>query len=217
MYRAIDIETIKAKTMRGLSFPAGIITSPGVHGYTEELDQRLSYDPAKSKELLAAAGYPEGFEIQLDCPNDRYNNDEAICQATVGMLARIGIKANLNARSKSVYFKSLQNKEADFYLLGWGVPTHDSHYVFSYLAATPGSWNFVNFSDKRLDELTDAMEVETDSAKRDAMIAEAWKILKDSNVYIPLHHQVIAWGLKEGLELPIIANDSPAFRMAMWK
>jgi peptide/nickel transport system substrate-binding protein len=217
MYRAIDIETIKAKTMRGLSFPAGIITSPGVHGYTPELDQRLSYDPAKSKELLAAAGYPDGFEIQLDCPNDRYNNDEAICQATVGMLARIGIKANLNARSKSVYFKSLQNKEADFYLLGWGVPTLDSHYVFSYLAATPGSWNFVNFSDKRLDELTDAMEIETDSAKRDAMIAEAWKILKDSNAYIPLHHQVIAWGLKEGLELPIIANDSPAFRMAMWK
>ena len=61
------------------------------------------------------------------------------------------------------------------------------------------------------------MEIETDSAKRDAMIAEAWKIMKDSNAYIPLHHQVIAWGLKEGLELPIIANDSPAFRMAMWK
>jgi peptide/nickel transport system substrate-binding protein len=217
MYRAIDVDTIRAKTMRGLSFPAGIITSPGVHGYTEALDQRLSYDPAAAKDLLTQAGYPDGFEIQLDCPNDRYNNDEAICQAAVGMLARIGVKANLNARSKSVYFKSLQNKEADFYLLGWGVPTLDSHYVFSYLAATPGSWNFVNFSDKRLDELTDAMEVETDAAKRDAMIAEAWQILKDSNAYIPLHHQVIAWGLKDGLELPIIPNDSPQFRMAMWK
>lgn len=217
MYKAIDVEAIKAKTMRGLSFPAGIITSPGVHGFTEDLDARLPYDVDAARSLLAEAGYPDGFEIQLDCPNNRYNNDEAICQATVGMLAQIGIKANLNARPKSIHFKALQNKESDFYMLGWGVPTLDSHYVFSYLGASDGSWNFTNFSDARLDELTDAMEVETDSAKRDAMIAEAWDILKASNVYLPLHHQVIAWGLNADLELPIVPNDSPALRMAMWK
>jgi len=217
MYKAIDIETIKAKTMRGLSFPAGIITSPGVHGFTEALDARLAYDVDAAKKLLDEAGYPDGFEIQLDCPNDRYNNDEAICQATVGMLARIGIKANLNARPKSIHFKALQNKESDFYMLGWGVPTLDSHYVFSYLAASAGSWNFTNFSDARMDELTAAMETETDGAKRDAMIAEAWDILKASNVYLPLHHQVIAWGMNHNLMLPIVANDSPNFRSAMWK
>ena len=217
MYKAIDIDAIKAKTMRGLSFPAGIITSPGVHGFTEALDGRLPYDVAAAKTLMAEAGYPDGFEIQLDCPNNRYNNDEAICQATVGMLAQIGIKVNLNARPKSIHFKALQNKESDFYMLGWGVPTLDSHYVFSYLSASDGSWNFTNFSDARMDELTDAMEIETDAAKRDAMIAEAWDILKASNVYLPLHHQVIAWGLNADLELPIVANDSPALRMAMWK
>ncbi|MEQ8817076.1 MAG: ABC transporter substrate-binding protein [Thalassobaculum sp.] len=217
MYRAIDIDTIRKKTMRGLSFPAGIITSPGVHGYTEALDQRLGYDPDAARKLLADAGYPNGFKVQLDCPNDRYNNDEAICQATVGMLARIGIEVSLNARSKSIHFKSLQNKESDFYMLGWGVPTLDSHYVFSYLAASKGSWNFTGLSDARLDELTTQMETETDAAKRDAMIQEAWEILKTSNAYLPLHHQVIAWGLKDGLTLPIVPNDSPQFRTAQWK
>lgn len=217
MYRAIDIETIQRKTMRGLSFPAGIITSPGVNGYTEALDERMAFDPDQAKALLAEAGYPDGFGVQLDCPNDRYNNDEAICQATVGMLAKIGIKVNLNATPKSIHFKSLQNKESDFYMLGWGVPTLDSHYVFSYLAASEGSWNFTGFSDARLDELTKAMEVETDAAKRDAMIAEAWDILKASNAYLPLHHQVIAWGMSDGLELPIVPNDSPSFRMAQMR
>lgn len=217
MYRAIDIDTIRKKTMRGMSFPAGIITSPGVHGYTEALDERLGYDVDAAKKLLAEAGYPNGFKVQLDCPNDRYNNDEAICQATVGMLAKIGIEVSLNARSKSIHFKSLQNKESDFYMLGWGVPTLDSHYVFSYLAASKGSWNFTGFADARLDELTTLMETETDSAKRDAMIKEAWDILKASNVYLPLHHQVIAWGMKDGLTLPIVPNDSPQFRTAQWK
>lgn len=91
LHQAIDIEAIKAKVMRGLSVPAGIITSPGVHGYTKELDSRLPHDPAAARKLLAEAGYPGGFDVRLDCPNDRYNNDEAICRAVVGMLARIGV------------------------------------------------------------------------------------------------------------------------------
>ncbi len=217
VYRAIDVETIRQKIMRGLSFPAGIITSPGVHGFTEALDQRLDVDLAAAKALLAEGGYPNGFEVQLDCPNNRYNNDEAICQATVGMLAKLGVKVNLNARPKSIHFKSLANGESDFYMLGWGVPTLDSHYVFSYLGHSKGSWNFTGLNNARMDELTDAMEVETDLGKRDAMIQEAWDILKASNVYVPLHHQVIAWGMKDGLELPIRPNDSPQFRMAMMK
>jgi peptide/nickel transport system substrate-binding protein len=217
MYRAIDIDTIKAKIMRGLSFPAGIITSPGVHGFNEKLDERLAYDVDKAKALMAEAGHGGGFSVRLDCPNDRYNNDEAICQAVVGMLAKIGVKADLNATPKSIHFKSLQNGESDFYMLGWGVPTLDSHYVFSYLAASGGSWNYTGLKNDRIDELTSKMEVETEIAARDAMIQEAWELLKASNVYLPLHHQVIAWGMSDKLDLPIVPNDSPQFRMAMFK
>src|SRR5690606_11551236 len=81
VYQAIDIKAIQQKVMRGESAPAGIITPSFVNGWTKELDQRPPFDVEASKKLLAEAGYPDGFEVRLDCPNDRYINDEAICQA----------------------------------------------------------------------------------------------------------------------------------------
>ena len=221
MYQAIDIETIKKKVMRGLSFPAGIITSPGVHGYTEALDKRLPYDIERAKALMVEAGYEDGFGVTLDCPNNRYVNDEAICQAVVPMLAQIGIKVDLAARPKSVHFKRLQQRDTSFYMLGWGVPTLDSHYVFEYLAHTTdgkkGSWNFTGFSNARMDEVTGKMLSEVDAEKRDQLVAEAWDILKGDIVYLPLHHQVISWAMSDGLEMPITANDTPHFKWMRFK
>ncbi|MFN4089899.1 MAG: ABC transporter substrate-binding protein [Alphaproteobacteria bacterium] len=217
MYQAIDIEAIRQKVMRGDSEPAGMIAAPFVSGWTEELDARLPYDVEASRKLLAEAGYPEGFQTKLDCPNDRYINDEGICQAVVGMLGRVGIKVALDAQSKSLHFPKIQKRTSDFYLLGWGVPTLDSHYVFSFLMHSKGTWNATGYANPRVDELTQAMETEVDVEKRNAMIAEVWKIARDEIVYLPLHHQVITWAMKDRLEMPIIANDSPQFRYAVLK
>ncbi|MBM3554613.1 MAG: ABC transporter substrate-binding protein [Alphaproteobacteria bacterium] len=221
IYRAVDIEAIKAKVMRGMAVPAGMITSPGVHGYSPELDKRPPFDVGKAKELMKAAGYGEGFGVTLDCPNDRYNNDEAICQATVAMLAQIGIKVDLASRSKSLHFPKLQNKDTSFYLLGWGVPTLDSHYVFSYLAQTAdgknGSWNFTQWSNKEFDALANGMLTELDASKRDAMIRKAWDMLNKEMIYLPLHHQILGWATTDKLDLPIVANDTPQFRWGRFK
>ena len=193
LYQAIDIDAIKKKVMRGDSEPAGIITFPGVTGYTKDLDKRLPYDPKAAKQLLADAGYPDGFDVELRCPNDRYVNDEAICTAVVGMFGKIGVNVSLNAQTKSKHFKELKEDKSDFYMLGWGVPTLDSHYVFHYLYDSGASWNKVNFSNARVDELIKVMEGEVDLTKRNAAISEAWKIVKDDISYLPLHHQVISW------------------------
>ena len=214
LYQAIDIEAIKKKVMRGLSEPAGIITFPGVTGYTKDLDKRLSYDPEASKKLLADAGYPNGFDVELRCPNDRYVNDEAICTAVVGMFGKIGVNVSLNSQTKSKHFKELKNKKGDFYMLGWGVPTLDSHYVFHYLYDTGASWNRVNFSSSRVDELIKVMEGEVDLNKRNAAIAEAWKIVKDDISYLPLHHQVISWASAKNVNVPIRPNNEPLFRFS---
>jgi len=133
------------------------------------------------------------------------------------MLARIGVKVALDAQTKSLHFPKLAKRETDMYLLGWGVTTLDSHYVFSFLAHTKGTWNATGYSNARFDELTEAMEIEIDPEKRDAMIAEAWKILREDMVYLPLHHQVISWAMKDRLEMPIIANDQAQFRYAVIK
>ncbi len=214
LYQAIDIEAIKKKVMRGLSEPAGIITFPGVTGYTKALDKRLPYDVDAAKKLLADAGYPNGFDVELRCPNDRYVNDEAICTAVVGMLGKIGVNVNLFAQTKSKHFKELKDNQGDFYMLGWGVPTLDSHYVFHYLYETDASWNKVNFSDADVDAAIRVMEGEVDLDKRNAAIAEAWKIVRDNIAYLPLHHQVISWASKSNVNVPIRPNNEPLFRFS---
>ena len=217
LYQAIDIEAIKKKVMRGLSEPAGIITFPGVNGYTQDLDKRLPYDVDAAKKLLADAGYPKGFDVELRCPNDRYVNDEAICTAVVGMLGKIGVNVNLFAQTKSKHFKELKEDKGDFYMLGWGVPTLDSHYVFHYLYESGASWNKVNFSNSDVDAAIRVMEGEVDLDKRNAAIANAWKIVKDDISYLPLHHQVISWATKNNVDVPIRPNNEPLFRFASFK
>ena len=217
LYQAIDIEAIKKKVMRGLSEPAGIITFPGVNGYTKDLDKRLPYDVDAAKKLLADAGYPKGFDVELRCPNDRYVNDEAICTAVVGMLGKIGVNVNLFAQTKSKHFKELKEDKGDFYMLGWGVPTLDSHYVFHYLYESGASWNKVNFSNSDVDAAIRVMEGEVDLDKRNAAIANAWKIVKDDISYLPLHHQVISWATKNNVDVPIRPNNEPLFRFASFK
>ena len=214
LYQAIDIDAIKKKVMRGDSEPAGIITFPGVTGYTKDLDKRLPYDPKAAKQLLADAGYPDGFDVELRCPNDRYVNDEAICTAVVGMFGKIGVNVSLNAQTKSKHFKELKEDKSDFYMLGWGVPTLDSHYVFHYLYDSGASWNKVNFSNARVDELIKVMEGEVDLTKRNAAISEAWKIVKDDISYLPLHHQVISWASAKNVNVPIRPNNEPLFRFS---
>jgi peptide/nickel transport system substrate-binding protein len=210
---AIDLNAIQKVVMRGFSVPAGVITAPGVHGFPKDLDKnRPPYDPEKAKKLLAEAGYPNGFEVALDVPNDRYNNDEAIGQATVGMLGKIGIKVKLVSQSKSLHFPKISKRTSDFYMLGWGVPTLDSAYVFSYLYHKKGQWNATGYDNPKVNDLTDGINVEMNQAKRDAMIAEAWKIVNDDLPYIPLHHQVIVWAMKKNIEMPIAPDDQPQFR-----
>jgi len=213
VYQAIDIEAIRDRIMRGLSAPAGIITPPAVHGWTEELDARFPFDPDAARALMADAGYEDGFSVRLDCPNNRYVNDEAICQATVAMLARIGIEVNLEALPKSLHFPKIDDRETDFYMQGWGVPTLDSEYVFQFLYVTGRRSNGTRFSNPRVDELVDLMSQELDPTTRDAYIAEAWAIVRDEIVFVPLHNQVIVWAVRDGFEQPIVANNTPQFYM----
>ncbi len=99
-YQAIDIETIKTRVMRGAATPTALMVAPGIKGFVPELNKRLPYDPEAAKKLLAEAGYPNGFEVGMNCPNDRYVNDGEICQAVAANLARIGVKVNLQAETQ---------------------------------------------------------------------------------------------------------------------
>ena len=134
---AIDRDAIKRNIMRGLSIPAGVMVAPGVNGNAPDIDVPIKADTEAAKKLLADAGYPNGFEIQLNCPNNRYVNDEEICQAVLAMWARIGVKAKLAAENMATFIQKVQNFDTSIYLLGWGVATYDAQYTLQSLVRTP--------------------------------------------------------------------------------
>ncbi|MFK7856521.1 MAG: ABC transporter substrate-binding protein [Granulosicoccus sp.] len=208
MNLAIDRKAIQRVVMEGLSFPAGMITSPGVLGHSSEQDAEIPLDVDKAKALMADAGYADGFSVQLDCPNNRYINDEKICQAAVSMLSKIGVDISLDAIPKAQHFPKIQKRTSDFYMLGWGVPTLDSHYVFSYLLDSEGSWNAAGYNNSNVNDITAAIASETDLEKRTQMIDDAWTQVRTDMPYIPIHHQVIAWGMSDSVDTPMSADDA---------
>ena len=214
---AIDRDAIRRNIMRGLSIPAGVMVAPGVNGNTPELDAPTKADVDGAKKLLAEAGYPDGFEFRLNCPNNRYVNDEEICQAILAMWARIGVRAQLMAENMATFIQKVQNFDSSMYLLGWGVATYDAQYAIQSLARTrtsgaDGNFNFSKVSDPVVDRLTDAMKTETDTAKRDAMIKEALQRIKDEVLLIPIHHQMRPWAMKAGVTTVHRSDDRPEAR-----
>lgn len=203
---AIDREAIQQVVMRGESEPLGTIAPPFINGYEDWMGEYPEVDLDGARELLAEAGYPDGFQITLHCPNDRYVNDEGICQAVVGMLGRIGITTSLESRSLSIHFPSISNLETDFYLLGWGVPTFDSQYVFDFMYhcrdGGMGSWNATRLCDEELDAMIESIAGEADLEERNATIAAIWEKVQDEVYYIPIHVQTIARAMDERFDIP---------------
>jgi peptide/nickel transport system substrate-binding protein len=208
----VDREAIKRVTMRGLSIPAGIMVAPGVHGHTKEIDVAPKLNIAAAKKLLAEAGYPNGFEFTLDCPNNRYVNDEKICQALVGMWARAGVTVKLNSMPFANFIPKILNLDSSAYLLGWGVATFDALYTLQSLVRTKttgadGNFNQGRISDLKLDNTIDAIKIATDTKARDALLREALLKTRDEAYYIPLHHQLRPWAMKKGVTAVHSADD----------
>lgn len=227
LYRAIDIETLKAKVMRNMSTPSALMVAPGIHGSSPDF-KRIPFDIEKSKALLAEAGYPDGFEIGLDCSNDRYVNDEAICLALSTMLAKVNIKVKVNAQTKTKFFQKVHAPHLDFSLsmLGSTPPSYDSWGPINSLHECPhltpesavwaeedrmkvtnGKSNNGGYCNPEVDKLAAEILAETDQEKRDALIKKVWTITTDDIAYLPIHQQWLSWGVKNNVELRQRADD----------
>jgi len=223
-YQAIDTDTIRSKIMRGAAYPVGTMIGEGVNGFDKALNERYPYDTAGAKKLLTEAGYPNGFEVGMDCPNDRYVNDEAICRAVAGMLAQIGVTVNLNAQTRAKYFAKIlgPGHNTSFYMLGWTPITNDAHDSLLNLLASRGPaahgvFNVGGYSNARVDELIEAIRRELDPAKRTDMIHEALRIHKEDFGHIPLHQQMVVWAVRDNVELVQLANNFFPLRFVTMK
>ncbi len=217
---AIDADAIRRNTMRGLSIPAAILVAPGVNGWSRELDKREPVDLKRAKSLLTEAGYADGFEFTLDCPNNRYVNDEEICEALVGMWARIGVKVRPNPMPFANYIPKLDKLDTSAYILGWGATTYDALNSLQSLVRTrangsDGSYNLGRISNPKIDALIDAAKSESDSIKRDAMLNEALRLTAINDYYLPIHHQVRPWVMKKSVTTVHRPDDRPESRFVV--
>jgi len=215
-YQAIDIEGIKKTVMRGLSTPSALMVAPGINGFQDDI-KRLPFDVAAAQKLMADAGYGEGFEVSMNCPNDRYVNDSRICQTVAANLSRIGVKVNVVAETKTTYFAKILRRDTSFYMLGWTPSTYDAHNPLNALMACPddagaGGVNYGVYCNAKVDELTKKIQVETDPQARTAMIREAFIQHAEDIGHIPLHQQALAWGVSNKVKVTQRADNYMQFK-----
>jgi peptide/nickel transport system substrate-binding protein len=210
---AIDAEALKAGTMRGQSVTTACLATAAVGCLAPELEQRPVADTARARRLLAESGYGEGFEITLDCPNDRYVNDQPICIAVAAMLGRVGIKVRVDARPKTIFFQKIERLDTSMYLLGWGGGTTDAQGILDPIVHRPeqrsqkGGYNYGKVGDEQLDALIDAAGSEMNTQKRSQLIADAQRRVSSRFYVLPIHRQMITWAARRNVT-PVVMPDN---------
>jgi peptide/nickel transport system substrate-binding protein len=166
----------------------------------------IPYDPEAAKKLLTEAGYPDGFEITLGTPNDRYINDEKIAQAVAQMWTRIGVKTAVDAKTASAFFADRNGLKFSAYLAGWGAGTGEMSSPLSALVATPdpdsglGATNKSRYSNPQMDDLLREALATVDDEKRESLLQEASRAVMDDYGIIPIHYEMTTWAMKNDID-----------------
>jgi peptide/nickel transport system substrate-binding protein len=212
-YRTIDVDALKSTIMRGQSMPTACMTTSAVGCLATELEVHPPADVARARKLMADAGYADGFDLILDCPNDRYVNDGPICVAVASMLAKIGVRVKVDARPKTLYFQKIQQRDTSFYMLGWGGSVTDAQTVMDPILHSPddrsqkGGDNHARYNDAELDRMIDAAGVEMNSERRAHMIAEVLRRTHSQYYYLPIHRQMLTWASRTNVR-PVVMPDN---------
>jgi peptide/nickel transport system substrate-binding protein len=206
LYQAIDIEAIRKQVMRGMSLPTGAMVPSLAASFPAIEPRLLAFDAARARRLLAEAGYPDGFDLGLLCPNNRYVNDERICTALAGMLAKVGIRVNVNAMPRAQFFQRVDQFDHSMHLYGWGGAATDPGFTLTPVlhgrdGKGRGDFNSGRYRDPALDRVIEAVELEMDPTKRRALMLEAFQRARDNVYLIPLHRQVIPWAARANVKV----------------
>lgn len=211
LYRAIDIDALHLKVMRGLARPTGGFLPRQVAAPPAQ-EPRLPFDLATARRLLAEAGFPDGFDIGMDCPNNRYVNDGPICQALAAMWAKAGIRVKLNLMPQLTYWPKLEKHDTRLYLMGWGGASTDAQTTLDTLlhsqdGAGRGDYNYGRIADPELDRLIRAARHEMNTLERKRFVEAALERARDRLYYLPLHRQVTPWAMRASVQVPHRADN----------
>lgn len=212
IYQAIDIEAIGKRILRDSAVPTGILVPRGVNSVDAAMVARpFPYDLAAAKKLLAEAGYPTGFEVTLDCTNDRYVNDEQVCTAIAGMLSRIGVKVAVNALPGARFFTKVGAGDSSFNFFGYTPVNLDAYNTLNVMMATrdgkAGQWNVGRYSNPEVDRLIGQVLTEMNPQARTRLVTHAMTLHRNDVGHIPLYQQGLAWGMRKNVDAALQSDN----------
>jgi peptide/nickel transport system substrate-binding protein len=201
---AIDRDAITSRIMDGAATPANQFLPPGTFSHVADLPP-IRFDPEGARRLLAEAGYPNGFRIQLNTPNDRYINDARIAQAVGAMWTRIGVRTSVEAQTWSIFVNRAGRAEYSAHLIGWGSNPDASHPMRNIIAGVSrergwGASNRGRYANAELDRLLEESLVELDDARREQMLIRIQRMAAEDVAVIPLHIQTNVWAMRRTLQ-----------------
>jgi peptide/nickel transport system substrate-binding protein len=210
-YLGIDAARI-VEALHGLAVPAGMLIWPKGNGWSEELDRRPPYDPARAKALLAEAGYPVGFDVRFDCPAYR----EPVCSTIGASLQEIGVQVDIALQPPSEVGEKIQTRATDFFYWGHAEPFH-SLWPLRSRYRSDAEFAGTGYADPEVDALIDQIDGQMVTYVRDGLIEKVWRKVLGDIVYVPLYRPIDAWALRADLDLPITAVfGGPEFRDARY-
>src|SRR5690625_75449 len=193
---AIDNEPIIEGVTDGVALPAAGPLAPTVFGYSDELTP-IEQDVEEASELLAEAGYEDGFTATI-ATNDRTTSD--IAEIIQSQLNEIGIELDIEMMETGAYLEQTANGETDMHVGSWGTVTLDADYglypmFHSENAGAPGNRSF--FSNEEVDDLLEQARQTTDDEERLELYEEAQQIIIDEAPIVPIYHSILLAGLRD--------------------
>ena len=195
---AVDKKTIVSRLIGLASEETTTLLTANDFGFTPDV-KPYPYDPKKARQLLAEAGYPNGFSVKLDATSGRYINDSAVVQAIAGYLGEVGVKVELNVLEFGAFNGALfSHKTSPMYFVGWGNPVFDASYVFNFVTKTGSLLRTIE--DPAIDKLLNGANETTDKALRKSLYAQAGKLINEAAPAIFLYKQPVLYGLSSRLD-----------------
>ncbi len=207
---AVNNPGIVQKIMKGFAAVAAQQSPPGYAGHNPSLKPR--FDLEKAKQLMAEAGYADGFSLSMMAPNNRYVNDAKIAEAVAAMLGKIGIKVNLTTMPKAQYWPKFDERAADMMMIGWHSDTEDSGNFSEFLLMCPdaesgyGQYNSGNYCNRFMDRLVLDSQSETNEGARAVQLRKVEELAHREAAFVPLHWQNLAWAAKKNVDIEPVVN-----------
>ncbi len=205
---AVDVKSIIDGVLLGNGIRVGSVNGHLLRLLGHKFDEPLyDYNPAKAKQLLAAAGYPNGFEVALDSPSGRYLMDKDISQIVAAQLGQVGIKVTVKIHEWGTYSGKFTTHNVEpMYMRGWSLPSLDpDHWAPPLLAAGEP---VANFESEAVNKMISEARGTLDPEKRVALYRNFNRAVHEQAPWLFLHQQIDLYGTSAKIRWKARSDES---------